>query len=1297
MVSIKKVDYRKRNPDRKLFFGFPAIPFAIFLTFVALLLIFNLIVTESPLNRLTGNIVNTLDVASVNMPFNPGDPIQGSFSLIFQRDDLIPEDAYIEYSLSSPECPLYYICANNAKIKWKNYDKNTKECTDADSTPWTKCSPATTSKSYYTCGTSIGSCCNVNQVGQGNYYENLRCDSGKCFDTCGTKEIFTLKEFIQAYDSTVPYFGNYKEGKYLNAGREIADLEKSSGFGFTYCSPIVVPKPPVSAEVIAPITGNAVNLGGDLYISNKVYNTETKNMQVIVTSSKTLLTEQISFNVGLYYRNPSVPDSKCLQTAESAYAVFTGDSIITTINNCWVFVEEKTITMGKAQAEQLEMATSDSVNFDLTNYVGKTVGFIVDKNNDIIETNENNNEDTFYVPLPETPTYPDLTISGISYDHFALNKQVVVKVKNVGTKDASSFSINLCREGASAEQLEMQTTGSAVTSFCSTIETKTITQTLSAGRETNIAFNLGTTNVEGSYVVARVFDSNPAETVLNNNELRVRIPRVSELPNIVVESYTNNSYNCKTKTLNITFNNSGTSLSTGNFKVILCKSYSSLPDEPISAMAVYIPADDIADPIPTTYAYPDGICSGVLKEFTVNSIPAGGKISVQINDTNLEGKKFWIEANPERTIYESNYNDNKKYADIPRNDFEISGTQYVSLKNWLIVGVTNKGTQSASVNYLVKKCSSTLAVNVDAMAIAPITGNLVKEFCTNYQTGTISNLASGESTSIQVNNAKGNPGEYLKIILDPSNVICESDETNNQITWSYWTTYKCTLSPTLSNQFNYLTERTSCFDNLSGTTSTDRCEGNVLLDYSCGNFGTQCVLTEYNCLDYGYAGCSEGKCILNPAGNCVDNDSNTVYPTGKNPYVKGTCSGTNGNFTDSCSTQSPFTETQPGLIEYYCSNSQCVSEFVPISLSCLSCENGTCSTNPYSCGTRLNWWDNVYDLSFSALEGKGLLTASDTHAPSYANAYYNINIKLKGIGLPCDKVGGCDPIIAESYQTFYVEGSNVVMQNICVGTNNCEPRPCTPSATNNCADQCTSDNQCTSTGGGGGGGGGGTTCLEDWQCSTWSACSADGLRTRSCSRCSQTRTESEVCVYQCIPNWECTEWSYCDENNEQSQICTDRNRCVQTNYQYVQTRDCCIENWDCKWGTCKNSQQPKVCKDLNNCGTSFIKPSDETRECTPGLLDILDNLPLPIKIAVPVIIVGVIAASLFILRRRSAGSLGKVTKETPNGAGKNQAGNYPELYKYVKNSRAGGMNDSDIKAKLLDSGWPKDLIDKALK
>lgn len=46
------------------------------------------------------------------------------------------------------------------------------------------------------------------------------------------------------------------------------------------------------------------------------------------------------------------------------------------------------------------------------------------------------------------------------------------------------------------------------------------------------------------------------------------------------------------------------------------------------------------------------------------------------------------------------------------------------------------------------------------------------------------------------------------------------------------------------------------------------------------------------------------------------------------------------------------------------------------------------------------------------------------------------------------------------------------------------------------------------------------------------------------------------------------------------------------------TNETCMEKWECaEWENCTDSEQVRICEDLNNCGTTAEKP-EETRACS---------------------------------------------------------------------------------------------------
>lgn len=95
-------------------------------------------------------------------------------------------------------------------------------------------------------------------------------------------------------------------------------------------------------------------------------------------------------------------------------------------------------------------------------------------------------------------------------------------------------------------------------------------------------------------------------------------------------------------------------------------------------------------------------------------------------------------------------------------------------------------------------------------------------------------------------------------------------------------------------------------------------------------------------------------------------------------------------------------------------------------------------------------------------------------------------------------------------------------------------------------------------------------------------------------------------VEVCLPNWFCTEWSACSKEGIQTRTCIDLNNCNKTVGKPTETQSCaytfpatitCEENWFCtEWSECINRTRTRFCFDLNNCNTTLNKPV-EIEEC----------------------------------------------------------------------------------------------------
>ncbi|MDO8509158.1 MAG: hypothetical protein Q7S27_05750 [Nanoarchaeota archaeon] len=136
------------------------------------------------------------------------------------------------------------------------------------------------------------------------------------------------------------------------------------------------------------------------------------------------------------------------------------------------------------------------------------------------------------------------------------------------------------------------------------------------------------------------------------------------------------------------------------------------------------------------------------------------------------------------------------------------------------------------------------------------------------------------------------------------------------------------------------------------------------------------------------------------------------------------------------------------------------------------------------------------------------------------------------------------------------------------------------------------------------------TCEENWNCEEWGSCSQEGTQTRICTdlnKCGKNEnkpTISQNCTPVCIENWDCTDWTYCSNLDEkQTRICT--------------TTD--IDKSALSTSSCVVGEKIRSCRDLNSCGTTKNKPSEqqsctkETRDCGSNIqsqetLEVVDGV-----------------------------------------------------------------------------------------
>jgi len=220
----------------------------------------------------------------------------------------------------------------------------------------------------------------------------------------------------------------------------------------------------------------------------------------------------------------------------------------------------------------------------------------------------------------------------------------------------------------------------------------------------------------------------------------------------------------------------------------------------------------------------------------------------------------------------------------------------------------------------------------------------------------------------------------------------------------------------------------------------------------------------------------------------------------------------------------------------------------------------------------------------------------------------------------------------------------------------------------------------------------GEVCEPVWQCTPWQPYPCTDKQTRNCTDTTcgfGTRTEERNC---CMEQWNCTDWSAC-VGNVRTRTCIDMNNCTTTNELNDSWADpacvvlpaCTSSDWSCtEWQPtiCPESGiQTRTCDLIGTCDTSTGYVPEEEKTCIPSEPE-RPELGWLIYAIIGIII---LAALIFVLQ--------KFIKKKPK-VGKEA---YPELTSYVRDALSAGATRAEIKAKLLEAGWPNKAVESALK
>ncbi|MCS7134408.1 MAG: hypothetical protein NZ889_00915 [Candidatus Pacearchaeota archaeon] len=215
---------------------------------------------------------------------------------------------------------------------------------------------------------------------------------------------------------------------------------------------------------------------------------------------------------------------------------------------------------------------------------------------------------------------------------------------------------------------------------------------------------------------------------------------------------------------------------------------------------------------------------------------------------------------------------------------------------------------------------------------------------------------------------------------------------------------------------------------------------------------------------------------------------------------------------------------------------------------------------------------------------------------------------------------------------------------------------------------------------------GGGGAVENWECSPWSSC-INGIQFTNCTEIQTGRREvkNRTCC------WACSEWqpAECPENRTQTRTCilsmidecpiqsAEKPNEMQSCEPSLQP--CTEEDWRCvDDAKCINGIRRRMCEKIRPCDEATGYVPDTEIECRKGFR--IGGLTIYI------VIVAVAAAVAILLLLKI---LKKPTKKQEKKA------RYPEVVSYIKEALAAGASRKEIETKLLEAGWPKDIIDES--
>jgi cell division protein FtsL len=198
------------------------------------------------------------------------------------------------------------------------------------------------------------------------------------------------------------------------------------------------------------------------------------------------------------------------------------------------------------------------------------------------------------------------------------------------------------------------------------------------------------------------------------------------------------------------------------------------------------------------------------------------------------------------------------------------------------------------------------------------------------------------------------------------------------------------------------------------------------------------------------------------------------------------------------------------------------------------------------------------------------------------------------------------------------------------------------------------------------------------------------------NNCESPNIRNSTITCGCTIAWGNCSWQRCNQGEIQNNLCYDI-ACNTGISNVTETRTCCIENWTLgEWGACIDGTRIRTYTDQNSCGTTFAKPQDQSESCG-NVVNIFKQWYFWAVIIIILVVIFIILLFTVLKKKPSAVQQYQNTKPIRGKMTAQQqqpSSEYSEVISYINEAITAGISKEEIKAKLLEAGWPEDVIEK---